>query len=332
MRKGNTRDTPAAELAERASALLAATAVLALLLLSTLLPAEGKRLMANLTAPVGIASANTSEAPLPDTEPSLADVDADIPSAVYARLLKITAEVLDKPSSLILGEDGPQILIYHTHDTEAYTQTAGHEYVPSGDWRTEDASCSVIAVGEELARILNEDYGIETIHDTTRHEPPLITTAYTRSLETMLAYKQQYPSLKMFIDLHRDGVGSSGYEDDYVVIDGVRCARLMFVVGAGRNSAGTEEDPKPDLESNYALALGLTQRLLSYNENFCRSVRVKSGRYNQHVSNKCILVEVGHNANTLEQALASMPYLAAAIAETAGVPAANKPISFSPRL
>ena len=196
MRKGNTRDTPAAELAERASALLAATAVLALLLLSTLLPAEGKRLMANLTAPVGIASANTSEAPLPDTEPSLADVDADIPSAVYARLLKITAEVLDKPSSLILGEDGPQILIYHTHDTEAYTQTAGHEYVPSGDWRTEDASCSVIAVGEELARILNEDYGIETIHDTTRHEPPLITTAYTRSLETMLAYKQKYPSLK----------------------------------------------------------------------------------------------------------------------------------------
>ena len=145
----------------------------------------------------------------------------------------------------------------------------------------------------------------------------------------MERYKEQYPSLEMFIDLHRDGVGPSGYENDFVEIDGKECARLMFVVGTGRGSNGNGSEPLPDFESNYALAIGLTQRLMSFEQGFCRSVRVKSGRYNQHVSNKCILVEVGHNANTLEQALASMPYLAAAIADCAGV-APTPPPDFTP--
>lgn len=325
----------AAFLARRASALVAAAAVLLALVFASVMPESMTDAMIGLTAPSGSISPEAGPAPsessaYPEMEIRLVRVDGDVASVIAARLVTITAEVLDKQQPFDLAGDGPKVLIYHTHNTEAYTQTENCAYVPSGDWRTEDQTRSVIAVGEELARILNEDYGIETIHDTTAHEPPLITTAYSRSLQTMQRYKEKYPSIEMFIDLHRDGVSAEGYENDFVVIDGAETARLMFVVGTGRGSSGAGEEPLPDFESNYALAISLTQRLLSFDPHLCRSVRVKSGRYNQQVSSKCILVEVGHNANTLEQALAAMPLLARAIAECAGIRPSPSAVSFSP--
>lgn len=326
-------------LAERSAALLAALFLFTALLLSSLLPEEQLKAAAELTRPLLIDLFKTADMPVPvetTDEPKpegvsirLADVDPDVASDVTARLIAITAEVLDKGAGIELRGDGPKILIYHTHDTEAYTQTEQYEYKPSGDWRTKDQTRSVVAVGEELARLLREVYGISVIHDTTCHEPPLITTAYSRSLETMLSYKKRYPSLEMFIDLHRDGVSATGFENDFVTIDGKQAARLMFVVGTGRGATGQGTEPLPDFESNYALAAALTQKLLTYNGKFARNIRVKSGRYNQHVSSKCVLVEVGHNANTLEQALAAMPYLAAAIAEVAGV-APTRPFDLTP--
>ncbi len=338
-------DFPSA-LAERASALVAACLIMLGLLFAQTLGADKLSAVAALTSadPLGVAASlfvkehgtaapadeQPKETPQADgVDIRLTSLDVDIEPEVAAKLIAITAEVLDKNVGVSLKGDGPKILIYHTHDTEAYTQTPEFSYEPSGDWRTKEQDRSVVAVGEELARLLREQYGIEVIHDTACHEPPLITAAYSRSLATMQSYKSRYPSLEMFIDLHRDGVSATGFEDDFVVIEGREVARLMFVVGTGRGATGQGTEPLPDFESNYALALGLTQKLLSYNERLARDVRVKSGRYNQQVSSKCILVEVGHNANTLEQALAAMPYLAAAIAEVAGV-APSAPPSFTP--
>ena len=336
----------ALKLKRTASALLAAVFIMLSLLFASMLPELQQQRFAALYLYSGLAAFNSKAKAEPDAAESteaaptqaadevivrLVDVDNDVAPDTVARLIGITAEVLDKNGGFTLNEDGPRVLIYHTHDTEAYTQTPKYTYKPSGDWRTEDQTMSVVAVGEELARILNEDYGIMTIHDTTCHEKPLITTAYTRSLETMERYKEQYPTLEMFIDLHRDGVPAEGYEDDYIMMEGTETARLMFVVGTGQGKNGNAAEPLPDFESNYALALGLTEKLLSYNERFTRNVRVKTGRYNQHVSSKCILVEVGHNANTLEQALAAMPYLARAIAEVAGVEPAAAAFSLIPQ-
>ena len=209
-------------LREKASMLIAASFITLALLVSACLPQGLLGTVEALSAPMfpqKTASAEHSDTPSASEQPAvtvrLADVDADIAPEVAARLVGVTAEVLDKNGGFDLKAAGPRVLIYHTHDTEAYTQTERYTYVPSGDWRTEDQSRSVVAVGEELARILREDYGISVIHDATPHEPPLITTAYTRSLETMERYKQQYPTLEMFIDLHRDGVGADrGAGDD----------------------------------------------------------------------------------------------------------------------
>ena len=76
----------------------------------------------------------------------------------------------------------------------------------------------------------------------------------------------------------------------------------------------------PDFEANFALAQKLTETLLSYNDRFMRNINIKSGKYNQQVSDKCLLIEVGHNGNTLEQAKNSMTWLARAIAGLGGEP------------
>ena len=87
------------------------------------------------------------------------------------------------------AEKEPQILIYHTHTTEAYTQTADSPYKQTSAFRTNDADKSVLAVGEALKEVLEKEYGYIVLHDTTDHEPPKLSTAYTRSEKTMAAYQ-----------------------------------------------------------------------------------------------------------------------------------------------
>lgn len=312
-------------LTEGSSALMAALFLLLALLFSASLPQNEVSVAAALGEPVGAELVRIAgETPVPSPEPQLvirlADVDEDVSREVAIRLINVEG-MSPLPE---LGGDEPSILIYHTHDSEAYRPTEGDEYEPSGNFRTEDDEKNVYAVGEELVRILREEYGIIALHADEKHEKPLITTAYSRSLETMLRYKEEYPSITMFIDLHRDGVADTGFEDDFVTVDGLECARMMFVVGTGKSGKTSRFGPEetegvaaetPDFESNYALAASLTETLLSYNERFMRNIRVKSGKYNQQVSDRCLLVEVGHNGNTLEQAKNSMIYLAKAISQ-----------------
>ena len=222
--------------------------------------------------------------------------------------LEIIEYTTDDQPEFFVGTQGPQILIYHTHTQEAYRQVYGEEYVETGSWRTADEQQSVVAVGEVIKQEL-EDYGYTVLHDTTNHEPPKLSTSYERSLETMLMYQRKYPSLCVFIDVHRDAYGDieSGSKD-IVTIAGQECTRVMFVVGTGE-----KYDDKPNYESNYKLALALTNNLESMEEGFTRPIRVKTGRYNQHVADMCLLIEVGHNANTLEQAKNTAKYVALAL-------------------
>ena len=213
------------------------------------------------------------------------------------------------PAVNALRSDKPTILIYHTHTTEAYTQTETETYREAGKWRTKDNTKNVVAVGEALKDILEREYGFHVIHDTTDHAPPKLATAYERSLMTMEKYHEEYPSIILFIDLHRDAYATDHAPCDYLIINGVETARLMLVVGKGE-----KYDDKPYYESNIAFAKRITDHLNSIESDLCRPIRVKTGRYNQHVAPNCILVEVGHNANTLSQAMAAMPYLAESIA------------------
>jgi stage II sporulation protein P len=254
--------------------------------------------------------------PLPTLRLERADVDENVDIGFLMEL--IGTEEPESPDMDLTGDE-PKVLIYHTHTKEGYFPTDQYDYEPDSDWRCQDDAMNICAVGERLAEDLRNNYGIEVIHDTTNHEPPKLATAYSRSLETMLYYKEKYPSITLFIDIHRDDGGDPVIPKDYIVIDGKEVARIMFVVGTGKGATGTGFDEMPDFASNYALAKSLTDYLLSIDDGLARNIRVKAGRYNQHISSTCLLAEIGHNGNTLEQALNAADYLAAAIANAANL-------------
>ena len=242
--------------------------------------------------------------PIPTEEPLTESALPLWPQPISLSIANIETSIHSR--GLDLRDSEPKILIYHTHTTEAYTATKASPYVQTSTYRTRDAGKSVIAVGEALAQRLRTQYGFSVIHDITDHEPPSLKTAYDRSEQTMLSYLERYPSLVLFIDVHRD---ASSDTSDYVMVDGLPTARLMCVVGQG-----TKYAEKPDFETNYALASTLTENLRHIDKRLARDVRVKTGRYNQHVGQMNLLIEVGHNANTLEQALNAVPSLAESLA------------------
>ena len=199
----------------------------------------------------------------------------------------------------------PRVLIYHTHTHEAYAQTAADPYRETESWRTEDQTHSVVRVGEALAALLT-DYGFDVVHDTADYEYPKLNTAYARSLDMLETKRGE--TFNLCVDLHRDAWYKSMAE--CACIGSQRAAQLMMLIGNGGNF-----DIKPDYEANLAFAARLTDRINALCDGLCRPVMVKNGRYNQHLFTPSVLIEVGHNLNTLDEALTSMPVMAEALAD-----------------
>ncbi len=231
---------------------------------------------------------------LPRSAPSPALMASPTPSAAA-------------PSPAPVIKQDLRVLIYHTHTHEAYQQDDRDPYAETEPWRTMDAAHSIVRVGDELAQLLM-GFGVKVVHDTTDHEPPKLGTAYERSLVTLEKYKDE--KFDLMIDLHRDAYDEAIIASRAASVGGSEAAQLMALIG---NGEGFNE--KPDTRSNLVFARSLTERVNALAPGLMRPVLVKTGRYNQHVSTPAILVEVGHNRNTLREALNAMPTLARALAE-----------------
>lgn len=219
------------------------------------------------------------------------------------------AEVIQEPE-----QERPRVLIYHTHTWEAYEMEAGAEYTPTEKWRTKDDSQNMVRVGQALADALREQ-GFDVVHDTTAFEPPDISGAYVRSLamiEQRLAAGERYDYV---LDVHRDAYSGLYNGANGVVRDGVSMAYVMLLVGKGTGATGSGFDERPDWPRNLELAQAVTDALNAIVPGLSREVKVKSGRFNQHVSTGALLIEVGNNRNTLAEALAVCPIIAQALAQ-----------------
>lgn len=203
------------------------------------------------------------------------------------------------------------ILIYHTHTWEAYRQT-DERYQETEKWRTKDERYNVVAVGEALTRALTA-LGYTVVHDTTAFEPPKLADAYARSLTMLEQRTASGETYDLYIDLHRDAISSTSTIRRTVNIGGEDAARFMVLVGKG-TTGGYHE--MPDFAANLHIAELLTDKLEAQCEGLSRDVKVRTGRFNQHIAPRCILIECGTNENTLEEVLCGIPYLAQAIAET----------------
>ena len=194
-------------------------------------------------------------------------------------------------------KDMAPIGIYCTHTTESYIPTYG-EAKASGE--RGGIYNVALALKDSLAQ-----RGIPAVVSDTIHDYPDWQMSYSNSLDTMEAMKKKYPGMEIFIDVHRDAIGS----DDPLttVIEGQEVTRLMLVVGSNQRSN------HPNWEQNLAFARKVGNALESGAPGILRSVRVQSGRYNQHLSPKAMLMEVGCSNSSLEQAEKGVDYLAEAI-------------------
>lgn len=220
----------------------------------------------------------------------------------------------DVPAAALQDEERPRVLLYHTHTWEAYEMTEAHTYTPTETWRTRDERCNMLRVGEELARCLRE-LGFDVVHDTTAFEPPNLSGAYARSLtmlEGRLAAGERYDYI---FDIHRDAYSGLYNGANCVQKDGESIAYVMLLVGKGTGATGSGFDRKPDWPKNLALAQRITDCMNAQVKGVSREVKIKTGRFNQHVSTGALLIEVGNNRNTLEEALAACPVIAQAIAQ-----------------
>ena len=222
------------------------------------------------------------------------------------------ADIFDGTFSAALSKDeGPQVLILHTHGSEAYTMPPGLEYEPTSECRTTDCTCNVVRVGDELAGVL-EAAGLTVVHDTTLHDYPEYSGAYDRSLTTAKAYLEQYPSIQFILDVHRDAI-SDGNGGMYKVVSdvaGQNAAQLSFVVGT--DGGGLEH---PLWQETLKLAAAITQCLAEDYPTLMRPITVRNSRYNQHLTTGTLLVEVGAAGNSLDEALLSARLLGNALAE-----------------
>lgn len=251
----------------------------------------------------------------PEAVPVFAAVEG--PPLVEENLFIQPAETPGFVIEVIQQETPRRVLIYHTHTYEAFEQSEDDRYEETEKWRTADSAHNMIRVGEELAALLRS-LGLEVTHDTTAFEPPVLSTAYTRSLAMLEKRKAAGEVYDLYIDLHRDAYVASYGGANTVSIGGADVAKLMLLVGKGEGVTGQGYDVKPDWQSNLAIAQAITDDLNAQAAGICREVCLKSGRFNQHIAPACILVEAGNNRNTLAQVLAAMPYLADAIAGVVG--------------
>lgn len=200
------------------------------------------------------------------------------------------------PNLTITDTDEPQVLIYHTHTTESFEPYVREKYDPEFNYRTTDPTKNMVMVGDAIQAEL-EAAGIGVIHVTDIHDYPSYNGSYGRSRETILPVLEQYPSIKVALDIHRDAISGEGESfQPYTVIDGKEAAQIMIISGC---DDGTLD--MPDYIKNFHFACNLQQQLESDNPGLTRPILFDYRHYNQDLTTGSLLIEVGSHCNTLEQ-------------------------------
>ena len=208
-----------------------------------------------------------------------------------------------------LPKNNKDIIIFHTHTCESYTATPEFNYEMTGTYRTTDLNYSVARVGDELNTHLLK-YGFNVYHDKTYHDYPAYTGSYGRSLETVKNILENKMKSDIIIDLHRDAIGSDSNYAPSVKIGEETAAQLMLVIGT--DGGGLEH---AEWIKNLGFAVHLQEKANELYPNLFRPIILRNSRYNQHLGQGAIIVEVGATGNTMEQCLVSMKYLAKIISE-----------------
>lgn len=212
-------------------------------------------------------------------------------------------KLLKKDCTIKQSNEEPQIMIYHTHGgSESYVDSDG----------TKDES--VVGVGTVLAKLLTEEYGFNVIHDETCYD--VINgkidrdKAYDKALKGISATLEKYPSIEVMIDLHRDSASKN--QKRVTNIEGEETAQIMFFNGLSRKASGENISylKNSNLQGNLAFSLKMKMKAMELYPNITTKIYLKGYRYNLHLREKSLLVELGNNMNTVAEAKRAMEPLA----------------------
>lgn len=270
--------------------------------------------------PSGLPDANETEMPQPISSITYNEAEEEegsqsrnivshdkITIQNYTKFKIDIEKLLSEPLNINFNKKGPKVLVYHTHTSESYVlkqSQMGKKGVPSFN---SDSRYNVVRVGEELSRNLKK-YGIDVLHNGTVHDA-VRDAAYGPALKTVQKYTKSYPSIKVFLDIHRDAADSPNKLRLVKSIKGKNAAQIMFVVGTSGKL------PHPDWNENLKFALRLQQKLNEKYPGLARPIWISNNRYNQHISDEALIIEIGGDGNLLSECLESTKYLAEALNE-----------------
>lgn len=263
----------------------------------------GGELMSQETITTSGTSIDTSLEKLSDYEYLLGNFYTVDSSTMADSELLDAQKLLGKDMKIDTSSKGPKVLIYHTHSQEAFADSV------SGDEDT-----TIVGMGTYLSELLNQKYGIETMHHKGVYD--LVDGKLDRSKAYQLAEPEiqqilsDNPSIEVVIDLHRDGVA----ETTHLVtqVNGKATAQIMFFNGLSRTRANGSISylPNPYIEDNLAFSLQMQIAATKKYPGFTRRIFLRAYRYNMHFKPKTLLIEAGAQTNTVEEMRNAMELLA----------------------
>ena len=220
------------------------------------------------------------------------------------------AALLSSAPPLDGSKEGPHILIFHSHATEAYTMDGTDLYEESDSYRTLNTRQNMVRIGEEMKAIF-EAAGLEVIHDTTLYDYPSYNEAYNRSGAGVAKWLEQYPSIQLVMDVHRDALAAADGTIYKTVAGTVKdCAQVMLVMGS--DAMGQYH---PNWEVNLSQAVAIQNALAEKWSTLTRPLVLRTSRFNQQLSDGMILVEIGTHGNTLQEAINAARIFARTVAD-----------------
>ena len=226
-----------------------------------------------------------------------------VDSVTYLKDGELNAETMLAMDMKLNDESGPKVLIFHTHSQEAFKDSDG------------TSATSIVGAGAYLAEILNQVYGIETIHHEGVYD--LLngkldrSEAYEQAAPVIRQILAENPSIEVVIDLHRDGVKESTHL--VTEIDGRQTAQIMFFNGLCRTRTNGDltSMQNPYIKENLAFSMQMKIAAETYFPGLARRNYLKGYKYNMDLMPKMLLIEAGAQTNTYEEVANAMIPLAA---------------------
>lgn len=201
-------------------------------------------------------------------------------------------KLLEKDMRISKEGEEPKILIYHTHSQEVFADS-----IPG------DSSTGIVGVGEHLTEILTNTYGYQVLHHTGEYDVKRRDDAYSLSLPAIKQVLEENPSIEVVIDLHRDEMP----KDKKLVmeLDGRPTARFMFFNGLSRTrkTGNISYLYNENLQDNLSFSFQMQLMAAQYYPGLTRKIYLKGYRYNMHLRPKTLLIELGAQNNTVEEAM-----------------------------